>query len=438
MNTNFEKMYEQLDQKIDSSKKEKAAAEKVIKDAEDVEKNATKAKAQLKDAQKKYEAFETSYNAAMQMTGNNSNVSEEKKSDNFGVKEGISLALAASIIFGAAGYAIGYNQNSNKDKNKTNGNTDGKKYYLNEETGEYLPYDQPLYVYNEETNEYEAYVTEFYTIDDNGQYVPYETKRTIENIEEYNKLISDLQSTLVVREDEFDGLFKAISNDSQLLESFVNALNFYSIAGNQELVAELRANGDLGEDAGRYILINNADRVRDNILSYNIMKYMETKSTDGFIDISDFIYDETQCELVADMEYALEEIAKLVSEGKSEEANQKVDSLFDSLERGELYNVDNSIGYFVVRYVASMISDIMMNSGMNMTGVSINEENLARAEILKGSVCDDFDQTIEGGLGNLYYRNLMASIEGLVETLDENDTLSNVDSSVLKRTRGLL
>lgn len=446
------KMLEELSVSADNARAEKAAAEEKARCAEEKVKKAENAKVAFEDVRKKGEAFEESYNTAMKNTGyTNSNNNAEKNKNNTnkkfyqkrGFKTFVSITTIAAML--AGGYVLGnvfpYNKKNNgKDKVSDDEQNDTKQiYYLDKESGKYLPYEQEFYVKNEETGEYEPYVTEFYYFnEETGEYEIYEEEKKIISQEEYNKLIDTLQTTLVSKENDFDGLFKVISDDSELLESFINALNFYSIIDNQELVSELKTNGDLGEDAGRYVLINNGDRVRDNILSYNINQWLETKSTENFIDISDFIYDETQCALVADMEASLDEIVKLVNDGNEELANQKVDELFDSLERGELYNVDNATGYFVVRYIASIISDIIMNSGMNMTGVTISEDNRARAEILKGSVCDDFDQTKDGGLGNLYYRNLMASIEGLNETLENEDTLFNVETSGLKRTRGLI
>lgn len=275
------KLLKDIDNRNKNLTEEKETATKRIKEIDADVKSSEEKKAKLEDAKKKGEEFETSYNAAL--TDGKSLEKDKKKSkekdkkkkkkkdtnkNNKVAKAIIALSLAGAI--GVSCFAIGRAtaKNNNKDNDKDTDLDETKQtiYYLDKETGEYLPYKEG---YN---------VTEFYIMDENGQFVL------------YDEYVMSQSKDVVISQEEFEELaanFIKMLRDKGISESdltnedimkFVAIVNIENL--DPELIQVLRGN----EDASQFI--TEGMTVTGHVSAYNRNYYNKNHNTDGFINIS--------------------------------------------------------------------------------------------------------------------------------------------------------
>ena len=276
------KLLEDIDTRNKNLNEEKKDAEKRIKEIDDDVKSSEGKKTKLEEAKKKGEEFEASYNAALGSEKSSKKDKKKNKKKDKKKKEKkdskknnkvataiITLTLAGAM--GVGGFVIGRAtaKNNNKDDSKGIDLDETKQtiYYLDKETGEYLPYKEG---YN---------VTEFYIMDDNGQFVL------------YDEYVMSQSKDIVISQEEFEELaanFIKMLRDKGISESdltnedimkFVAIVNIENL--DPELIEVLR--GD--QDASQFITEGMA--ITGHVSAYNRNYYNKNHNTDGFINISD-------------------------------------------------------------------------------------------------------------------------------------------------------
>ena len=240
-----------------------------------------------------------------------------------------------------------------------------------------------------------------------------------------NQYISEAIETIGNTTNQYTEL-QGISEEQ--IDSFIYAINLPTIASstNEELKRRIYNEGkitieqqDEKVSTVSYTLLNEAGNVYDAILRYNIARYYETLTCEKFIEFSDFVIDEEECLAVVYMECKLEEIAEHVKKGEIDLAKDKAQELLVALETGELSNLNDGVGYYCKRFVATMITDHVLR---NYFQPSLDTPDELR----------DRWNAIKAGTANIHWRNLLQHIKGLEEECGKKYTNYTGNSAARK------
>lgn len=229
------------------------------------------------------------------------------------------------------------------------------------------------------------------------------------NNEEYEKLVTNLKSDCDYLSD--------VDATLEECRSFITVLNIQTLINSET---------DFSFE-NSYLVIDEADRVRDDIFTTSAIAYMNTGSVDAIFKFSPYVMDANEQKMVVKAENYLARLDVAVRANDSALANEICAEFFKDIESGEMSHLHNGTGYLICRYYVPMVSEIMMNR------MGLSQENRDAANCIIGG-----DLAEANGLADVYYGNLYAIFESYSDNDDchKTNNNSNKRSYTRRRVRG--
>lgn len=403
----------ELEVTANKAQAEKTAALEKAKKAEEDAKKAEDAKKTFEDVKKKGEAFEESYNNAMNSTGYNNvedkkkNVKEKKSKNGNVAKAVIAGVLATTITLTGGHFIANAIKNAKNDKNNVDNNISNvQEYIVDEKTDSVLAAQFREFLENkgiiriDEMSTGRIVVTPLVTkltaseIEQlSDEFFKSITPENMHDNEELDKLGNDFCKTylleLGITVDELD-INNSIGNIATAAEDLTTE-KFEELVVN---FAKLCVDNNLSlstEDLTKFVAIMNIDRLSEenpqlveelfglqseeeflndagkvigNIYMYNHRVWETEKSTENFIWISEGISDnDPQKVKMQEIEEYVKRMAVAAANGDIDELNKIAAEFIEALTSptGSLNSLDDGIEFAAQVYIAMINNSIGRN-----------------------------------------------------------------------------
>ena len=316
-----------------------------------------------------------------------------------------SLALLASLF--TAGYVLIKDAKNNKDKDNSNDDKDSS-------IGSVIENNNSLDMYDSRDN---VLIVE--DIDENDKLVLVEAEEEISEpltTENFNNLVNTIETKFAE---------KSLAVSKEDARKFAMIINIDELAqDNKELINEIIGSQNTEEVFG------DADKVISTIMNYNyqyyyndddaIMKAFEDgvaykHDVDGFVKLSDFIYNKEQKEIVMEIESRISEINDSVRDKMNELIHTLLKDMIGATSK--LSMLEDGVNYAVEWVYIELIRGMF---GMDLNGKStLNDTNADLVKYYVSYVEDD----------KAYYDN--ASVNGSVRNI--NNLLNDCKEKTLTK-----
>ena len=365
-NKNTEQFLMNLDNEVIELNHKKETAEQIIKDADSAKKEAREnikqinerktkiaeikqkteaAKRQLEEAENEY------YTVQAEEANNNDNENHNKKK---GIIIGfIGVGFLAALTAGAI-YISSRESKTGKLANKTNKsieyNTDTQATSLAEETSE--------------TN-----IAKFETIKSEETTIA-NTEEETQAVLEYEQLDNDNFELLVANySNKYKDNYQNLNTED--LMKFIAIANIDKLVEDNQILAS-----ELFKEEPKEEYLNDAAKVIGATVMNNFIVWNETKSTEGFIRVSEAISGEQQERMLTIEEYT-DKIAEAVNNNNQDLVNEIVSDFLTDLNSGSLSKLDDGVGF------AAQINIAIISDGIAKD--YLNQQNFDMFQILKTS-----------------------------------------------------
>lgn len=197
----------------------------------------------------------------------------------------------------------------------------------------------------------------------------------------------------------YRNLFGPLNLDSADIIKYVAVVNIDKLAtDNPTLLNDII--GDQNIDS----VMESAYRVMGEMLMYNYNNYYATGSTEGFLRVSDAVFDPVMKQRVIAIEKRVDEIA-IASQNDHGYMNTLIQSLFEDMlnPENELSYLDEGVGFATTSVMLEPIRGLF---GMDLEGNSLlNETNNNLVKYFVSYVGDE-DEYVENALVTGYYLNV--------------------------------
>lgn len=211
---------------------------------------------------------------------------------------------------------------------------------------------------------------------------------------------------------------KGIAFDEEDIEKLVMAVNINKLlVDNPELVYEIIGGKDL-TDAELTNIMADGEKVQDTFNDYNLDLFRETKKTDGYILISDVVFDKAEKEKAIYVEKKVNEIGSYARTDVNKMNELITAFLTDLYEcKEEVYNMESGTCYGL-RYILRPIRDLY---GLNECEdkVTLDKFNAQYIKYFVSYVGDE-NEYYKNGWGTGAYQNVYGLLNNNCKSLKLN------------------